>query len=117
MAARYLSPEGIDASQIITEQGSGTTYDRVPGAVSCVPRDKGPQSPFKRGLRELFEHQGIEVRTSLASESVIDWDRAYPHLVRRARSASPLARPPHRNHSGLLPSIQMSSRNSYSPAG
>ena len=82
VAARYLSSEGIDASQIITEQGSGTTYDTVRAASRLMQSHGWTRAIVVSDgfhlyrLRELFEDQGIEVRTSPAPESVIESDRA-----------------------------------------
>ena len=78
VGARYLSENGIDASQIVMDQGSPTTYDTVK-AVSGLMHSNG----WKRAvavsdgfhlyrLKTLFGDNGIDARTSPVPNSPLE---------------------------------------------
>ena len=78
VSARYLSEQGIDPSQIVTEQGSGTTYDTVQAA-SRLMHSNG----WKKALvvsdgfhlyrvKEIFADSRVDALTSPAPASPIE---------------------------------------------
>ncbi len=78
VSARYLSEQGIDPSQIVTEQGSGTTYDTVQAA-SRLKHSNG----WKKALvvsdgfhlyrvKEIFADSRVDALTSPAPASPIE---------------------------------------------
>jgi uncharacterized SAM-binding protein YcdF (DUF218 family) len=78
VGARYLSENGIDASQIVVDQGSGTTYDTV-RAVSGIMRSNGWTRAVAVSdgfhlyrLKTLFADNGIDARTSPVPNSLIE---------------------------------------------
>lgn len=78
VGARYLSGHGVDASQIMTEQISGSTHDAVMAAVRLMESHGWTRAIVVSDgfhlyrLSRMFEVQGIEVLTSPATESVIE---------------------------------------------
>ncbi len=78
VSARYLSERGVDPSQIVTEQGSGTTYDTVQAA-SRLMHSNG----WKKALvvsdgfhlyrvKEMFADSRVDALTSPAPASPIE---------------------------------------------
>ena len=78
VSARYLSERGVDPSQIVTEQGSGTTYDTVQAA-SRLMHSNG----WKKALvvsdgfhlyrvKEIFADSRVDALTSPAPASPIE---------------------------------------------
>ena len=78
VSARYLSERGVDPSQILTEQGSGTTYDTVQAA-SRLMHSNG----WKKALvvsdgfhlyrvKEIFADSRVDALTSPAPTSPIE---------------------------------------------
>jgi uncharacterized SAM-binding protein YcdF (DUF218 family) len=76
--ARYLTGQGIDPSQIMTEQGSGSTHDTVLAASRLMQSHGWTRAIVVSDgfhlyrLERMFEDNGVQVRTSPASESVIE---------------------------------------------
>lgn len=78
VGARYLADKGVDASQIITEQGGGTTYDTVEAAARHM-RSQGWRRAVVVSdgfhlyrLKQLFEDAGIQALASPALASPIE---------------------------------------------
>ena len=78
VSARYLSERGVDPPQIVTEQGSGTTYDTVQAA-SRLMHSNG----WKKALvvsdgfhlyrvKEIFADSRVDALTSPAPASPIE---------------------------------------------
>jgi uncharacterized SAM-binding protein YcdF (DUF218 family) len=78
VGARYLSGHGVDASQIMTEQVSGSTHAAVRAAVRLMESHGWTRAIVVSDgfhlyrLSRMFEAHGIEVRTSPAAGSVIE---------------------------------------------
>lgn len=78
VGTQYLVAHGIDASQIVTEQGSGSTYDTVL-AVDRLMRSHGWTRAIVVSdgfhlyrLKCMFRAYGIDIQTSPARTSVIE---------------------------------------------
>ena len=82
VGARYLSERGIDPSQIITEQGSGTTYDTVQASARLMH-----SNGWKKALvvsdgfhlyrvKQIFADSRVEALTSPAPASPIEVSRS-----------------------------------------
>ncbi len=78
VSAQYLAENGVDASQIVTEQGSGTTLDTV-RAASRLMRSNGWRRALVVSdgfhlyrLERIFADEGIEALTSPAPDSPIE---------------------------------------------
>ena len=78
VGARYLSERGIDSSQIITEQGSGTTYDTVQASARLMH-----SNGWKKALvvsdgfhlyrvKQMFADSRVDALTSPAPASPIE---------------------------------------------
>lgn len=78
VGARYLSAHGVDASQIMTEQVSGSTHAAVLAGVRLMESHGWTRAIVVSDgfhlyrLSRMFEVHGIEVRTSPATASVIE---------------------------------------------
>jgi uncharacterized SAM-binding protein YcdF (DUF218 family) len=78
VGTQYLGENGVDSSQIITEQGSGSTHDTVL-AVSRLMHTHGWTRAIVVSdgfhlyrLKRMFAANGIEALTSPAANSVIE---------------------------------------------
>jgi uncharacterized SAM-binding protein YcdF (DUF218 family) len=78
VGTQYLIKRGIDAAQIITEQGSGSTYDSIDAAAGLI-QAKGWKSALVVSdgfhlyrLKRMFEDRGILAYTSPAPNSPIE---------------------------------------------
>jgi uncharacterized SAM-binding protein YcdF (DUF218 family) len=78
VGTQYLMKRGIDAAQIITEQGSGSTYDSIDAAAGLI-QAKGWKSALVVSdgfhlyrLKRMFEDRGILAYTSPAPGSPIE---------------------------------------------
>ena len=81
VATEYLSESGVDPSQIITKQGSGTTYDTVLAVVRLM-QSNGWRTPLIVSdgfhlyrVSEIFEDNGVGTRVSPAPDSMIETSR------------------------------------------
>jgi uncharacterized SAM-binding protein YcdF (DUF218 family) len=78
VGARYLSGHGVDASQIMTEQISGSTHDAVLAAVRLMESHGWTRAIVVSDgfhlyrLSQMFRVHGIEALTSPATGSVIE---------------------------------------------
>lgn len=78
VGARYLSNHGVDASQIMTEQGSGSTHATVLAASRLMHSHGWTRAIVVSDgfhlhrLKRMFEANDIEVYTSPALDSVIE---------------------------------------------
>jgi len=75
---KYLAERGIDAANIVTEQGSGTTYESI-RAVSNLMQGKGSRSALVVSdgfhlfrVKKMFADNGILAYTSPAPNSPIE---------------------------------------------
>ncbi len=82
VATEYLSESGVDPSQIITEQGSGTTYDTVLAVVRLM-QSNGWRTALivsdgfhLHRVSEIFEDNGVGTRVSPAPDSLIETSRS-----------------------------------------
>ena len=81
VATKYLSNHGIDPSQIVTEQGSGTTYDTVL-AVARLMRSNGWRTALVVSdgfhlyrVSQIFEDNAVQTLLSPAPDSLIETSR------------------------------------------
>jgi len=78
VGARYLSNHGVDASQIMTEQGSGSTHATVLAAARLMHSHGWTRAIVVSDgfhlyrLKRMFEANGIEAHASPAPASVIE---------------------------------------------
>jgi uncharacterized SAM-binding protein YcdF (DUF218 family) len=78
VGARYLAGRGVDSSQIMTEQGSGSTHDTVLAAARLLDSHGWSRAIVVSDgfhlyrLKQMFEANGIHVQTSPAPASVIE---------------------------------------------
>lgn len=86
----YLTEQGVDANNIITEQGSGTTRDSIRAAVALM-QSKGWNSALVVSdgfhmyrVRRMLEDEGVVAYTSPAPASPIESDptQRYWHSLR-----------------------------------
>ena len=78
VSAKYLEQQGVDAENIITEQGSGTTRDSIRAAVALLQSNGWTSTLVVSDgfhmyrVKRMFEDAGIEVYTSPAPDSPIE---------------------------------------------
>jgi uncharacterized SAM-binding protein YcdF (DUF218 family) len=78
VGARYLADEGVDSSQIITEQGGDTTYETVQAAARHMHSQGWTRAVIVSDgfhlyrLKRLFDDNGILALTSPAPASPIE---------------------------------------------
>jgi uncharacterized SAM-binding protein YcdF (DUF218 family) len=78
VSTEYLTQQGVDAENIMTEQGSGTTRDSIRAAVALL-QSKGWNSALVVSdgfhmfrVKRMFEDAGVETYTSPAPDSPIE---------------------------------------------
>ena len=78
VSTKYLVQRGVDVASIVTEQGSGTTYDSIQAA-SGLMHAKGWKTALVVSdgfhlyrLKKMFEDNGIHAYTSPAPNSPIE---------------------------------------------
>ena len=78
VATEYLSESGVDSSQIVTEQGSGTTYDTVLAVVRLMQSNGWRTALIVSDgfhlyrVSEIFEDNAVQTRVSPAPDSLIE---------------------------------------------
>ncbi len=81
VAAEYLSEGGVDLSQIITEQGSGSTYDTVFAVVRLMQSNGWMRALIVSDgfhlyrVRQIFEDNAVGALVSPAPGSLIETSR------------------------------------------
>ncbi len=81
VATEYLSEHGVDLSQIVTEQGSGTTYDTVLAVVRLMQSNGWRTALIVSDdfhlyrVSQIFEDNAVRTRVSPAPDSLIEKSR------------------------------------------
>jgi uncharacterized SAM-binding protein YcdF (DUF218 family) len=85
VSTKYLVQRGVDAAKVVTQQGSGTTYDSIRAAANLI-HQKGWKSVLVVSdgfhlfrVKKMFDDNGIIAYTSPAPNSPIEID-ASPRL-------------------------------------
>ncbi len=81
VATEYLSEHGVDSSQIVTEQASGTTYDTVLAVVRLMQSNGWITALIVSDgfhlyrVRQIFEDNAVQTLASPAPDSLIEMSR------------------------------------------